>query len=70
MIKYVRIDILTHFFLHNIYTEREIKEKKIEMKKKNITKLPMCIFCVRKLCQNIISQDDEIDVIIVCLETK
>jgi hypothetical protein len=28
MIKYMRIDILIYFSLHNIYTEREIKEKK------------------------------------------
>jgi hypothetical protein len=44
----------TIFLTQYIHKREKSKEKKV-MKRKNITKLPLCMYCVRKVCQNIIS---------------
>jgi hypothetical protein len=41
------------FFLYNTYTEERNQRKK-EIKRKNIRKLSLCMYCARKVCQNII----------------
>jgi hypothetical protein len=52
----MRNAILTYFSLHNSTYIGEINQRKKKMKRKNITKLSLYIYCVKKVCQNIISE--------------
>jgi hypothetical protein len=52
----LRSDILKHFFLPNTYTIERNQRKKEEIKRNNITKMSLYMYCVKKKCQNVIFQ--------------